>query len=186
MIELISKLVNTSEGEMIVHMIACSEGNCKHNSNGQCICNIPKIVKMLSSYRAFMVNQPEFVCHSYEKWEETVSKEESKMSNVKITYKPVDKKAKVDQVLRLSNGYIYADLADKIDAIYNAKEEDGEIKSVEIAKGQIILRARSGGICSPSHIYIDCEDHHIGHAIPISKQEAHDLGQALIKMSEQL
>ena len=131
-------------------------------------------------------------CYSYER----KKPEELKMSNVKITYKPVDKKQVVLELIRriqhpqtfAENSTNAPEWAERINNIYNDEDASDEIKDVSIESGDLTLRVRSGGLCSPGHMYIDCENHrlNLGHAMPISKQEARELGQALIKMSKQL
>ena len=116
------------------------------------------------------------------------------MSDVKITYKPVDKKAKVGDVLEslgmIQNLHLPALVKQRtlneIDSIYNAKEEDGEISNVAIQHGDVRFEAWS---FSPKQIRIRLSrdaPNTPGMLEYFSKQEMREFAQALLKMSEQM
>lgn len=127
-------------------------------------------------------------CYSFEPRKED-GKEESKMSDVKITYKPVDKKDALRHLLACEDTFRGGDIAAedmvrKIDSIYNTKEEDGEIDQAEISKGKFTFLV-CNSFWPDTPIILQIEDGIKAMAVGITKQEALELGQALIKMSEQ-
>lgn len=181
------KLISGSlEDGSIVHFINCSEKECKHNVSGACSFIAPKLIKERHNNPFFnMMDDPEIICYSCEQ----KTKEEPKMSDVKITYKPVDKKAKAKKAIDhgLNLGMLTANIADKIDAIYNGKEEDGDINELKIELGPITVQIH-GPKYKPETVRISVEDvtTNTGHVDYITKQQAYDLGVALMKMSEQI
>ncbi|SPF51139.1 hypothetical protein SBF1_50023 [Candidatus Desulfosporosinus infrequens] len=107
--------------------------------------------------------------------------EEPKMSNVKITYKPVDKEGQASKWLAFlySGAITFNECMEQINAIYNANDEDGEIENVEITKDDMTLKVDRGCIDS-----VRVQMHGTYYVLnqKLTPQEALELGQALIKM----
>lgn len=122
------------------------------------------------------------------------------MSDVKITYKPVDKNARLAKIINSirQEGEDKCGLGtyawiDTINSIYNTKEEDGEISTISIQHGDIKLEAWLNevnpcvGIKAKVRIWLACnKPNTMGMCDFFSKQEMRDFAQALLKMAEQI
>ncbi|HWQ42813.1 MAG TPA: hypothetical protein VN456_12365 [Desulfosporosinus sp.] len=112
------------------------------------------------------------------------------MSDIKITYRAVNKAHAVKELLEKNltiKIFSPTDLTNYIDAIYNAKEENGEIENIQI--GHITNGYQLDAThCSDGSVNIRIGTSCCGERITMNftKQEAIQLGQALIKMSEQI
>ena len=177
-----------AENEVSTTVVKCTE-SCAHILNGRCLCEFPRIVHAKVNRDPYLPPwlSQHFYCLSFKEKENV--KEET-MSDVKITYKPADKKAKVQEFLHklpyLSMAVTSETMADQIDSIYNGKEEDGEISNVAIQHGDVRFEAWS---FSPKQIRIRLSrdaPNTPGMLEYFSKQEMREFAQALLKMSEQM